>query len=351
MLKFITSTQVFVNHPTSQEDELSELRTRMVNNQTLFKSARQLKLYQYICSQNMPRRLWRPPNFISSEDSPQMTKALTTRLLSDNTLADVIESTLGATYCSAGITACLHTARKLHVPLNEQVRQMEDFYPVYEDQKQLHCVSSQYDPSLQEIDMQRVLEILGYEFRDPSLAVEALTHGSYSLSSVPRYERLEFLGDAVLDFCVTTRLYRKYETGQPKTLHSLRRSSVNNVVLSVRCVQLGLHKHIQHSSNYYVSAIDEFVNQVERAEDEGMDHGEYWFDFNPPKVLSDVMESIIGAVYVDSMFDVREVDLLFDRLLRPFLDKHISLGTIETHPMEKFRSIVEGYGCSNYEIR
>jgi endoribonuclease Dicer len=351
VLKFIASAQVFTNYPTSREDELTEFRMKMISNKSLFKSAKELKLYQYICSQNIPRRLWRPPHFTSPSDSAEITKTLTTQKLSDKTLADVIESTLGAAYCSAGLQASLHAARQLRVPLHQQVQKMSDFYTIYAQQRQSHNVSSQYDPSQRELDVQRVSEIIGYQFKDPSLVVEALTHASYLNSSVPCYQRLEFLGDAVLDFCVTKYLYNKYKAAQPGTLHDLRKSGVNNDILSVLCVQLKLHQHIRHVSNYLVPAIEEFRNLLKSAQDEGLDHGEYWLNFNPPKVLSDVIESIIGAVYVDSKFDVRESELLFDRWLRPLLDKHISIEMIKVHPLGKLKCLVQEFGCLKCEIQ
>ena len=55
--------------------------------------------------------------------------------------------------------------------------------------------------------MQRLQQALGYVFRDPSHLRLALTHPSTKL---PDNQRLEFLGDAVLEFCVSDMLYQKY---------------------------------------------------------------------------------------------------------------------------------------------
>ena len=55
--------------------------------------------------------------------------------------------------------------------------------------------------------MQRLQQALGYAFRDPSHLRLALTHPSTKL---PDNQRLEFLGDAVLEFCVSDMLYQKY---------------------------------------------------------------------------------------------------------------------------------------------
>ncbi|KAG2199236.1 hypothetical protein INT47_010611, partial [Mucor saturninus] len=328
VLKLISSTLVFTQNVHSNEDALTESRISMISNKALFETAKKLKLYQYIYSQHVSRRFWRPPHFKTDSDSEQMTKSINFHKLSDKTLADVIESTLGAAYYSdSSLSVALHAAIQLGVPLHN-VRVWSDFHKTF--QRPL----SRYDATLREVDVQRVTDIIGYQFKDSSLLVEALTHASVPVSSVPCYQRLEFLGDAVLDFCVTIYLFRKYGTAPPGQLHNLRKSSVNNNILSVLCVNLKLHGHIRHASDYLVSEIKYFVEQLKNAMDTT---GEYWLDLYPPKVLSDVIESLIGAVYTDCGFKVEPVINLIERWLEPLLEEHISLELIQTHPVEKLK--------------
>ena len=55
---------------------------------------------------------------------------------------------------------------------------------------------------------ERVEEILGYSFKERSFLLQALTHASYTCNELTEsYERLEFLGDAVLDYLVTAHLF------------------------------------------------------------------------------------------------------------------------------------------------
>lgn len=55
---------------------------------------------------------------------------------------------------------------------------------------------------------ERVEEILGYSFKEKSFLLQALTHASYTCNELTEsYERLEFLGDAVLDYLVTAHLF------------------------------------------------------------------------------------------------------------------------------------------------
>ena len=63
-------------------------------------------------------------------------------------------------------------------------------------------------------------------------------------------QRLEFLGDAVLDYILTDHFYRKYYSNcTPALLTNLRKASVNNCCYAHAAVKAGLHKHILHSSS------------------------------------------------------------------------------------------------------
>ncbi|KAI7902630.1 uncharacterized protein BX663DRAFT_509905 [Cokeromyces recurvatus] len=351
VLKFIASTKTFVQYPSSREDELSEIRTRMVSNKTLFKLAIQLKLYHYIHSQNIAYRMWRPFQFVSPTDSPEIVKTLHFHKLSEKTLADVIESTLGAAYVSSNnydIQEVLYTARQLLIPLDPIV-DWKDFLTTYTDRRKEYDIQSLYNPSLREVDIERVSHIIGYSFTDESLIVEALTHASIITSSVPCYQRLEFLGDAVLDLCVTRYLFKKYPAATPNKLHNLRKSCVNNEILSTLCIQLRLQHHIRHFSSRLITAIQNF--EMTLTENIHGGSGEFWLHSNPPKVLSDVIESLIGAVYVDSGFDLKKVEELFERWLKPLLDQHISPETIQVHPLSQFKEYIQEYGCMKCEIK
>lgn len=61
-------------------------------------------------------------------------------------------------------------------------------------------------------------------------------------------QRLEFLGDAVLDYAVTAHLYFKYPGLSPGLITDLRSASVNNECYAQAAVRAGLHKHILHAS-------------------------------------------------------------------------------------------------------
>ena len=143
-------------------------------------------------------------------------------------------------------------------------------------------------------DLSGLTRRLAYTFNDETLLLEALTHRSAgSLNN----ERLEFLGDGILNFVIAARLFEQHPTMREGDLSRLRASLVNRDSLAVvaRCLQLG--DHIRLGSGELKSG-----------------------GFRRASILADTVESILGAVYIDGGFDAcRELILrLFeDRLEQP----------------------------------
>ena len=118
---------------------------------------------------------------------------------------------------------------------------------------------------------------LGYVFRDPSLLLEALTHTSFSAeNSAPSYERLEFLGDAVLGLVTASTIFDSYPEAPEGEMTKLRAVVVDQGSLAAVGRDLGIPDHIR----------------VGRGEERagGRDRD---------SIVSDVVEAILGAVYID----------------------------------------------------
>jgi len=120
--------------------------------------------------------------------------------------------------------------------------------------------------------------ILGYRFRDTDLLREALTHRSYanSVSDHPTYERLEFLGDSVLGLVVAKNLFLKHPEESEGQLTKRKASLVNLKTLTAVAKREGLGPWIRLSP--------------EEDKAGGRKRG---------SILSDVFESVIGAIYLD----------------------------------------------------
>lgn len=183
----------------------------------------------------------------------------------------------------------------------------------------------------------RYLEsLLNYSFRDPSLLVEALTHGSYMLPEIPScYQRLEFLGDAVLDYLITMHLYKEYPGMSPGLLTDLRSASVNNDCYAQAAVKGGLHEHILYTSQDLHKHIVETVEIFQKSS-LGSTFG-WESETSFPKVLGDVIESLAGAILVDSGYNK---EIVFQSI-RPLLEPLITPETVKLHPARELNELIQ----------
>ena len=121
---------------------------------------------------------------------------------------------------------------------------------------------------------------LGYRFRDSALLVQALKHRSYVYSlhgtGVESNERLEYLGDAVLDLLVAEFLYNEFTQLREGDLTEMKSLVVSRTVLSRKARALDLGRFI-------------LLSGEERNAGGG----------NQSSILSDALEAIIGAIYLD----------------------------------------------------
>lgn len=145
--------------------------------------------------------------------------------------------------------------------------------------------------------MEEIERQLGYRFRDAHHLEIALTHPSYgSDHHVPHYQRLEFLGDAVLELAISRYLFFELPGINEGRLTRLRAELVREETLYKIAVKMHLGAHIRLSIGEEKSGGRE-----------------------KPSILSDVTEAIIAAVYLDggadAAYDV--VMRMFDGLLDP----------------------------------
>ena len=145
---------------------------------------------------------------------------------------------------------------------------------------------------------------LGYFFRDENLLRLALTHPSVAHeqgASVQHNQRLEFLGDAVLQLILTSELYEKFPAMDEGPLTKARAQMVNRRALADQGRRLGLGEHL------IVSRGEEASGGRQR-----------------PSALADTFEALLGAIFLDAGFDVAR-----DFVLRQFREE---FGELEVIP-------------------
>jgi ribonuclease-3 len=146
-------------------------------------------------------------------------------------------------------------------------------------------------------DLDEFQRRLGHTFADPPLLRQALTHASFGHEKrqhVPDNQRLEFLGDAVLQLAVTEELYRRFPGLPEGRLTVLRAQLVNRHHLQAVALELGLGDHL-------------ILGRGEE-NSQGRQRG---------SILADAVEAVIGAVFAEAGWGVVQTIIL--RLLAPSL--------------------------------
>ncbi|KAF9438743.1 Dicer-like protein 1 [Entomortierella beljakovae] len=349
-LKFVATIRLYIVNPAKDEGQLHCHRIRIISNAALLRGATALELYKYVSSQIFNRKSWRPIRFIV--DGKKWSESQSHEL-SNKTLADVVEATMGAAYLSGGVKLGLKAAKALYVPFDE-FEGWDDFYSVYKQQSVTKAMAEersrvtlapQYLAGIAEME-----SVLGYVFKDKLLFFEALTHASYVQSTSVCYQRLEFLGDAILDFQVVRYYYEKYYDAPPGAMTIIKDASVNNFILGAMSIKWGLYKYANHTSASLTDSIRTAVAAVEKKKNTIGLKGEYWNDIAMPKVLGDLVESTLGAVFVDSGFDFKVVSDLFDRLIKPTLDEHVNFDNMIIHPSKQLLERIQALGCNKFSF-
>ncbi len=129
-------------------------------------------------------------------------------------------------------------------------------------------------------DFSALETILDHHFAAPDLLEAALTHGS-RIGKGPDYQRLEFLGDRVLSLVIAEQLYKSY----PEEAEGSLAARLSLLVRGETCAKVGLDLGIQ-----------DFVILGEKEKRKGVQESS--------SVLGDVVEALIGALYLDGGMDV-----------------------------------------------
>ncbi len=131
---------------------------------------------------------------------------------------------------------------------------------------------------------------IGYQFLKPALLVEALTHSSYlqeDPAAAPHNQRLEFLGDSVLQFIITAALYRDYPAEREGVLSRRRAVLSKGEFLTQMARDLGLDASLRLSKS------EDAAGGRQRA-----------------SILEDAFEALVGAIYLDSDLSTTQARVL-----------------------------------------
>ncbi|KAK4953351.1 Dicer-like protein 2 [Elasticomyces elasticus] len=357
ILKYCASLQVVAQHPTWPERYLSLEKSRLVRNSTLCQGAVRLGLDKYITTKpfapDSSKSKWRPP-YVSELLAVERTP---TRQMSSKVLADVVEALIGAAYMDGGLANAYHC---IQVFLQD-----ETWYSA--SQIFEHLTPEASPASIGSLhDLER---LVGHRFTNPTLLIEAITHASLPFQRTGMsYERLEFLGDALLDLIIVPKLHAHPRKLRHYEMHSMHEALVNGLFLGYcsmgysipqqqnsivkggagRAVQqesrvLHLYDFIRASGQLLdakQASLEAFEKYGELVEDALQAGHEYpWPDLlamAPQKFFSDIVESTLGAIYVDTRGDLAACEVFLENLGVMARMRALLAGNMETmQPKER----------------
>jgi endoribonuclease Dicer len=280
--------------------------------------------------------------------------------LAEKSVADVCESFIGAAFMqhhkSGRWTPSYWDeavkAVKLFVNSDDhKMRKWSDYFAAYVKPKYQmgEATASQLDLAL------AVEKVHPYHFKHPRLLRSAFVHPSqpFIWENIPNYQRLEFLGDSLLDMAFIIHLFYQYPDKDPQWLTEHKTPMVCNKFLGAVCVKLGWYTHIRQNTAILSSQIRDYINEVQEAERESNGAVDYWVGVSePPKCLADVVEAFVAALFVDAEFDFNVVQDFFDMHIKSyFVD--MTLESYEnfssSHPTTRLtRLITINFGCNEF---
>lgn len=351
ILKFVVTSQLFADHKNWHEGYLSERRASLVSNTCLASAALDAGLDAFILTRPFTARQWIPP-LISNIENYSTDR----RNISSKTLADVVEALIGAAFVDGGLsaaTACIQT-------LLPDVQIQCSEYGFSGHPRSTNCKNS---PTSAKVE-----QLINHRFLDKTLLLEALTHPSCERDAVTEsYQRLEFLGDAVLDMIVVSVLsnHKPYRSHGDMTL--IKAALVNADLLAFFCLEFSikhdtvniqqkshrefcevhgedsipLWKFMRHHSQEIVTAQQACLRRYQGLRQE-IEHflkygGSYPWALlaqqNADKFFSDIIESVLGAIFVDSGGSLVDCQRFAERIgLLPYLHRILTEGVEIAHP-------------------
>ncbi|KAI0472383.1 RNase3 domain-containing protein [Xylaria cf. heliscus] len=361
ILKTLATVSVMIQRPNYPEGYLSAMKDRIVSNSRLCRASVEKGLDRFILTKSFTGHKWRPlyiKDLVSCEDKPSAKREMSTK-----TLADVVESLIGAAFIDGGMPKALACLRV--------------FLPDIEwyDLISAHTILSSGRNTITQLrpDHEPLEELVGYKFQNKALLMEALTHASWGLSTSTDVcmERLEFLGDTILDSVIVSTLWAHERELSNNQMHLLRTASVNADLLGFLVMEwcatqetteisptdlrtvvtqkpVPFWKYMRQRSAHIVS-VQRDVEERHKAERElildAIAHSpEYpWAKLahlDIPKFFSDMFESLMGAVWVDSgsMEICKEI---VERVgILPYLRRILSDNVDVKHPKNNLGELV-----------
>ncbi|KAI8154629.1 Dicer-like protein 2 [Colletotrichum sp. SAR 10_65] len=367
ILKFSATINVAALNPDWPERLLSFKKDSIVANSTLCKAAIKHGLDRFILTKPFTGQKWRP---IYVEDVLKRGEDTSTRRISTKTLADIVEALIGASMIDGGEDGGLSKALDCMSIFLQQIkwRRIDD------------CRQLLYDVAPNNVELPSTLkpleQLIGYEFDKKSLLIQSMTHASSNFGNpLGCLERLEFIGDAVLDYIIVNRLFSIRPHLSHQSMHLLKTAVVNGDFLGFLSLEqsveqeevvigeirdkvpelkrsrfaLPLWKFMRHQSS--AVGLEQINIEKRHAEMRGpiidaMEHGATYpwallARLQLRKFYSDIFESLLGAVWVDAG-DMKVCEQVVERFgILGCLDRILRDSVHCLHPKEELGHLAD----------
>lgn len=371
VLKVLASVCLFDQHRDWHEGYLAGAKDRIVSNTTSSKGAIAAHLSRWIVTKPFTGQKWKPKYIFSSTPDQDNVE---TKSLSTKVLADVVEALIGVAFLSKGYAGATECCSAFDFGKGVEWKPMDVLIQnlataAEENSRKYH---GRYPSNFADLE-----SFLGYTFKNKALLLEALTHLSNGGDSISTsYQRLEFLGDALLDIVIVDKLYHSPRKELSHIdMHHLKSTCVNAGFLAFLCMgaiveverpdvvgggkiqrkiqECPLYGYLRHS-NLEITRADKLCHQryllLKDSISQQLETGEEypWTDLtklDAPKHMSDIIESLIAALWVDSNGDFGLVEKFIEKLgILKVLERLVRDGVEADHPMSRFGRYVAGEG-------
>ena len=378
VLKFLTAINLAAENPQWHEGYLSRKKDHIVSNGRLSRAAKESGLDKYILTKSFSGYKWAPyyNHQILADEGPEALP----REMSTKILADVVEALIGAAYLEGRAERAEVEGGKVDGGEYKATNVLDALLPDLDWGLSKDCtddiLSTLYirDSKMKELPpaCKDIEALIGYTFEHKILALEALTYASYTGNFLtPSYQRLEFVGDSILDYLITQRIFGAKPDIPTPRMHLIRTALANANFLAYLCLTLeikvlesditqdeitqkfapvqrlvprSIWHFMRHTTPDVVQAhrsttmrFQEHCESVKAALENGSRYP--WVALTllgADKFFSDLIESVLGAIFVDSSASIEACEAFLTRLgLISYLERIISDADIQVmHPKE-----------------
>ncbi|QRW19106.1 endoribonuclease Dicer [Rhizoctonia solani] len=355
-IKYAASAYLYGVEPTAPSGVLHSKRQKMVNNRSLWLGAQALGLPPCIQSDVFRPKQWVIPNVLISKKSPihgenpgftGQAQLLNSRHI--HTIADVVEAMIGAALLSEGEELAFSVAKTLGFDTLKTC----DWLDVISYAPNKSMTMKESDHKGETLD--GLIKIIGVSLDNPELLLQAMNCAATRINGeifrIIRTPRV--LGGRRSRYAGCAIVLLDEEEWSPHSMTLIKSSMVSNRALAIICIESGLHQYLMHDTNSLAQSIVTFIDEVQKCKQIARTDAQrlkYWSKLVAPKALGDVVESLLGAIYISSGFSITRVKTVYDRVLKPFYDRYIDKKAMLTHPMSRLMKRLESIGCRSFGV-